>query len=64
MLKSLKRILNLNIVEWVNNTQKEYAHLEADQYFLVESSTEGSMLFTKHQVIAAKKRALKNKEDI
>jgi|TARA_B110000908_G_scaffold143639_1_gene172712 hypothetical protein len=64
MLKSLKRILNLKIIEWVNNTQKEYAHLEADQYFLVESSTEGPMLFTKHQVAAAKKRAIKNKEDI
>ena len=64
MLKSLKRILNLNIVEWVDNTQKEHAHLEADQYFLVESSTEGPMLFTKHQVAAAKKRAIKNKEDI
>jgi len=64
MLKSLKRILNLKIIEWVNNTQKEYAHLEADQYFLVESSNEGPMLFTKHQVTAAKKRAIKNKEDI
>ena len=64
MLKSLKRILNLNIVEWVDNTQKEYAHLESDQYFLVESSTEGPMLFTKHQVVAAKNRALKNKEDL
>lgn len=64
MLKSLKRILNLKIIEWVDNTQKEYAHLESDQYFLVESSTEGPMLFTKHQVVAAKKRALKNKEDL
>jgi len=64
MLKSLKRILNLDIVEWIDNTQKEYAHLESDQYFLVESFAEGPMLFTKHQVVAAKKRALKNKEDL
>ena len=64
MLKSLKRILNLNIAQWVDNTQKEYAHLEADKYFLVETSTDGPLLFTQHQVTAASKRAAKNKEDL
>jgi hypothetical protein len=64
MLKKLKRIFNLNIIQWVDNTNIEYTHLESEKYLLVESSTEGPLLFTKSQVKIAKERAEKQTEDV
>lgn len=63
MLKSLKRLFNFPIVRWTDNTQKEFAHLEADEFFHVETGAEGVMFFTKNQVKQAKARAAKNLED-
>ena len=64
MLKKIKRLFNMNIVEWVDNSEKEYNHLEADKYLLVESKTEGKMLFTKSQIKRAKQRVPKQTEEI
>lgn len=64
MIKKIKRFFNLNIIQWVFNTQIEYTHLESNKYLLVENSTEGSMLFTKSQVKIAKERAQKQSEDV
>ena len=62
MFRKLKRLLGLNIIEWVDNTEKEYDHLEPDQYLLVESKEEGQMLFTKSELRRPKGRAPKQTE--
>ena len=51
------------IVERVNNTDIEYEWLEAREYLLVESKTEGPLLFTKTQIKHARDRAIKQPED-
>lgn len=63
MFKSLRNLFKRKTIRWVDNTQIEFEHLEAKQYLLVEDTDEVPMLFTEHQVIQAKKRALKNLED-
>ena len=64
MFRKIKRFLGLNIIEWVKNTEKEYAHLEADKFLLVENKSTGPLFFTGSQIARAKKRAKDNKEDL
>ena len=64
MIKKIKKIFKNNTVAWVKNTQREYKHLESENYLLVNSYDEGVMLFTPDQVKAAKRRAKNNPEDI
>ena len=64
MIKKLKRLLGINIVEWVDNTEKKYEWLEAKKFLQVESATEGQLLFTPSQVKIAKACAQRNQEDI
>lgn len=64
MLRKIKRFLGLNIIEWVENTKKEYDHLEADKFLLVENKTTGPLFFTTSQIARAKKRAKDNQEDL
>ncbi len=63
MITLFKRLFRPNKVRWVENTEVEFKHLEADQYLLVHDQDDIPMLFTEHQVTQAKKRALKNLED-
>ena len=64
MIKAIKKLLRMDNIQWVKNTQIEYSHLESDKYLLVHNSKEGSLLFTPSQVDAARLRANKQKEDI
>jgi len=64
MIRNIKRLLGLDNVEYVDNTNKEYNWLEGNKYLLVESSELPIMLFTESQIKIAQKRAQKNKEDI
>lgn len=64
MFRNLKRLLGLNIIEWVDNTDQHTPHLEADKYLLVESNSVGPILLTKSQIRIARDRAIKNPEDV
>lgn len=64
MIRKIKRLLGLNIIEWVKNTKKDFPTLESDEYLLVENVIEGPMMFTKHQVKIAKDRAKNQQEDL
>jgi len=63
MFKKIKRLLGLNIIEWVDNTEKGTDHLEPDEYLLVESKEEGQMFFTKAELKRPKGRAPKQTEN-
>lgn len=64
MFKKVKKILGLNIIKWVDNTQKKYAHLESSRYLLVENRKLGPLLFTTSQITRARSRAEANQEDL
>jgi hypothetical protein len=64
MIKIIKKLLRMDNIQWVKNTQIEYDHLESDKYLLVHNYKEGPLLFTPNQVDAARVRANKQKEDI
>lgn len=59
-----KKLFNMDRVEWVDNTQKKYPHLESYNYLHVYNSEEGDMFFTKHDIKEAKKIAKRNPEDL
>lgn len=62
MFRKIKRLLGLNIIEWVVNSEKEFDHLEPDEYLLVESKDEGQMFFTKSELKRPKSRVSKQTE--
>lgn len=63
MIRKLKRLLGLDIVEWVENEHMDYEYLEASEYLLVETKDDGQMLFTRSQVKRAKSRVPKQTEN-
>lgn len=64
IIRNIKKVLRFDNVEYVKNTNQEHPDLEADVYLLVQTGGEEPMLFTKHQVEQAQKRAAKHPEDI
>ena len=64
ILRNLKRVANLDNVEYVENTEQKVPWFEQDEYLLVEINGEYPMLFTKSQIKVAQKRAKRNPEDL
>ena len=64
ILRNLKRVANLDNVEYVENTEQKVPWFEQDEYLLVEINGEYPMLFTKSQIKVAQKRAKRNPEDV
>ena len=58
----LKISLGFTVVKWVDNTQREYPHLEAGTFFLVITRTE-QLAFTRAELARPSTRFAKNPED-
>jgi hypothetical protein len=57
MIIWIKRLLGLNNIHWIDNTEKVLPHLEGEKYLLVETAGDSPMLFTEAQYVIAKRRA-------
>jgi hypothetical protein len=64
LLRKIKKLLRMDNVEWVENTEKKYPLMESDEYLLVQTGGEDPMLFTKYTVKEGQKQAGKHPEDV